>query len=159
VRCGDQPGGGTDRGRQVVEPDHADAHTAPLAQAPQRREHARVLLVAGQDLVAGAEVERSQRRVDAVGRRAGDGELLGVRVHHGRDARAQQVDAPHTALHVRLAAAPAFELEVERPHGRLVAAARHRAGRARVEVLDPLQDGELGAQVVQGRRILGFAPP
>ena len=35
---------------------------------------------------------------------------------------------------------------------------RHRAVRARVQVREALEDGELGAQVVHGGRILGSGP-
>jgi hypothetical protein len=40
-----------------------------------------------------------------------------------------------------------------------MALARHWPGRPGVEVLDSLEHGELGAQVVHGRRILGFGAP
>ncbi len=56
-----------------------------------------------------------------------------------------------------LAAAPLLELHSQRRESGLVGGARNRSGRAGVEVLDALEDRELGSQVIHRRWILGFA--
>ena len=126
-----------------------DADLDPMAPAgpAERREQARVLLVGGQDLVAGAEIEPGDHGVDAVGRRAGQRDL-------GRLAAERARRTPARAC----AASPMSASKYGRPHRpdsasasirRWTASAggaRHRTLGAGVEVREPLEHRELGAE-------------
>ena len=76
-----------------------------------------------------------------------------------RGALAQLVDPLDLVLEPRLAAAALLELLAQRALGRLEGAARHRPVGAGVQVRDPLEDGELGSELLHAGRILGCARP
>ena len=65
----------------------------------------------------------------------------------------------HHALEPRLAAAAVLELLDQRGLRGLERPPRHRAVRAGVQICDPLEDGELGSELLHGSRILGSAQP
>ena len=68
-------------------------------------------------------------------------------------------DALDLMLEPRLAAAALLELLAKRALGRLERAPRHRPVRAGVQIGDPLEDGELGSELLHAGRILGCARP
>ena len=72
---------------------------------------------------------------------------------------AQLADALDLVLEPRLAAAPLLELLAQRRLGRLDRGARHRPVRAGVQVGDPLEDRELGSELLHAGRILGCGRP
>ena len=134
-------------------------HPARVARGRERREHAGVLLVARDDLVAGLRssacstalmpsvVEPVRATSDSVGAEQSGG------------APAQLVDPLDLVLEPRLAAAALLELLAQRRLGRLERAQRHRPVRAGVHVGDPLEDGELGSELLHAGRILGSGRP
>ena len=111
------------------------------------------------NLVAGLDVDGIEDGVDAVGGRAGDRHVGGRRAEQRRPRAAQLVDALDLVLEPRLAAATLLDLLAQRRLGRLEGGARHRPVRAGVQVGDPLEDRELGSELLHAGRILGCARP
>jgi hypothetical protein len=74
-------------------------------------------------------------------------------------AFAEQVDPLDLAIEPRLAAATFLELLAERRLGGLERAPRHRPVRAGVQVGHPLEDRELGSELLHAGRILGCGGP
>jgi hypothetical protein len=72
VRGDDEPCLVTELVGQFLERHDPHAHSARVASGRERREHAGVLLVAREDLVAGVDLDRVQHGVDAVGGRPGE---------------------------------------------------------------------------------------
>ena len=115
----------------------------------ERRQQARMLLVAGDDLVAGAKVEPGEDAVDAVGRRARQRDVR--RVARRAPARSRRAAPPASSMdrrHVGPAAAPAGQLELDPlPDrlGRRQPAAGPRSRRS--DTRGPLQNRELRAEL------------
>ena len=83
----------------------------------------------------------------------------GVAPKSAATRRAQLGDALDLVLEPRLAAAPVLHLLAQRRLGRLERAPRHRPVRAGVQVGHPLEDRELGSELLHASRILGCARP
>ena len=87
------------------------------------------------------------------------GHVGGRRAEQRGHALAQLGDALDLVLEPRLAAAPVLQLLAQRGLGRLERGARHRPVRAGVQVGHPLEDRELGSELLHASRILGCARP
>ncbi len=131
---------------KLRERDDPHVHAVQPLGAAEWREQARVLLVAGDDLVTGLQVEPREHGVDAIGRRAGQGEAVGVAAEHAGVSGAQAGREVADGLHVRLAAAPAVELERDPLADGIGRAAGERALGPGVQIRGPLQDRELGSE-------------
>jgi hypothetical protein len=118
-----------------------------------------MLLVAGEDLVATAQVDGVEHGVDAVRGGAGERDVGLRRAEQRGRALAQQVDPLDLALEPRLVAAALLELLLQRRLGRLEGAPWHRPVGAGVQVGEPLEDGELGSELLHAGRILGSGRP
>jgi hypothetical protein len=145
VRAGHEPRPRPDRVRNLGERHELHLEPAPLAPGGERTEQARVLLVAGEHLVAGAELERGEHRVHAVGRRVGEGELLGVAAEQPGDLPAQALADRHELLEVARPAAALVALPIDLRRRRCSGRRRHRSLGPGVQVRDPLEDRELSA--------------
>jgi hypothetical protein len=113
----------------------------------ERPEQARVLLVAGQHLVAGAELERGERGVHPVGRGVGEGELVDVAAEQARQLPAQLLAEPEQALEVRHPAAALGRLPLDLTGRRGRRPGGHRSLGPGVQVGEAFEYGELGAQL------------
>ena len=126
--------------------DDSDLHAGREMHAPQWREHAGMLLIAGQNLLARREAQPAQHRVHSVRRRAGERHLSGCCAKRGGVTAASRCRQVQHLLEVRLADAPLGELEVKQfTHG-ILGRLRYGTGSARVEVGPPLQHAELRAE-------------
>ncbi len=110
-------------------------------------------------LVAGGQVERVDGGVHAVGRGAGDRDVGLLGAEQSRDPPAELVDPRLLVVEPLAAAAPALELVAEVALHRVERRARDRAVRAGVQVGDPLEDRELGSELLHAGRILGCGRP
>ena len=151
MRAGHQTGLPGDLAGKLLEGRHANAHATGVARHGQRGEQARVLLVAGEHLIAGAQVERQQRSVDAVRRGAGDRELLGPAAEQACHAASQPLLGLEHQLEERVAAAALFGLAAQRCDGSVAPPRGHGTARPGVEVGRVLEHGKLGAQVLHRR--------
>ena len=75
------------------------------------------------------------------------------------DALAQRVDPLDLVLEPGLPQRPSLELLAQRGLGRLERPPRHRPVRAGVQIGDPLEDRELGSELLHAGRILGCGRP
>ena len=121
---------------------------APPPRGLERREQARMFLVAREDLVAGPEPERRHHGGDSVGGGPRERDVLGGANHQPRKPLAQLAGHPDEPLEVRPAGAPLVELVLDLAYGGLRAAGRHRAVGPRVQERDTCADRELGAEGV-----------
>ena len=106
-----------------------------------------MLLVAGDDLVTAAQIEPGKHGVDAIGRRARDGDVVGATAEHAGVSVTQPARELANGLHVRLAAAAAVELERDPLADRIGRCAGKRALRPGIQIRGPLQDRELGSKL------------
>ena len=146
VRAGDQLRVRRHLAGKLRERDDSHLDAVQVLGSPERRQQTRVLLVAGDDLVAWLQVESREHRVDTVGGRAGQGDAGRVAAEHARVRVAQSGREIADRLHVRLAAAPIGELEVDPLANRVAGSGRKRALGPGVEVGGPLQDRKLGSE-------------
>ena len=116
------------------------------ARSSERREQARVLLVGGHDLVAGAEIEPGDDGVDAVGGRARQRDVDGVTAERRRVPGARLSGELHQRLEVRAAAAAGLGLGLDPAADRLDCGGWDRPFGAGVEVGQPFEHGELGPE-------------
>ena len=121
---------------------HRTHGRAAVARGDQRAEQPWVLVVGGDDLVARADVHPGQDAAEPVARARRDRDVVLLGADQGRVARAQVVRERVPALEVRPQAALA-DRRVELPPRQLDGGAGDRPVRARVEVRDPFEDGEL----------------
>ena len=147
VRAGDQLGVGSDRVGQVGERHLAHAYAA-AGGGGERAVEAGVLLVAGEDLVAAAEVERGEDAHDALARRGRQRDVGGRGGDALRVCGAQAVEQLVVVLEVRAAGTAVRDEPVELAAGRVDRHARNRAARARVQVREAVEDGKGGAQLI-----------
>ena len=144
VRAGDE------RGRRAhglgQRGERHQAHVRPaVARRLQRPDQAGVLLVGGHDLVARAEVHPGHDGADPLAGGGGQRDVGDVAAQHPRVAGAQrvlQLEAPQEVRRGPALVELGLELLARRSHG----GGGQRPVRARVEVGDRLEDGELGAQ-------------
>ena len=149
VRAGDQAGVGADGAGQRRERRCPDAHSAPLARQRERRQHAGVLLVAREHLVALAAGRAPMTTaftpsvVDPVS-------ASSPSAHPSRPAtRARSLSASASRASKNGAAAAALlGLRAQRCRGGLDRAGGNGPVGAGVQVGEPLEDRELGAQLV-----------
>ncbi len=123
-----------------------DVDTRAL-QSPERRQQTRVLLVGGEHLVAGAQVEAREDRVAPVGRRAGERDVGGVGMQNARVGRAQLVSGPAYGVEVVLAGPAPVELELDPLADRIGGGTGQRAFGPGVQVRLAFQDRKLGAEL------------
>ncbi len=148
VRAGDQLRALADRARQLRErrDPHLDARAR--LQGGERGEHAGVLLVAGQHLVARLERQRGEHGVDSVRRGAGERDLAGLAAEHGGGMPAQLLHALEHALDQRPPGAALVDLPLERGPSGFSRPGRDGPVRARVQVGHALEHRELTSKLV-----------
>ena len=117
--AGHEPGAVAHRGGQLAQRSHPDPDAQPLAHGGQRGEHAGVLLVARDDLVAGAQVERGEHGVHAVGGGARERHLGRVAAEQPGHPRAQDSKPLDQPLEQLLSGAAVERLALERGPRRL----------------------------------------
>ena len=145
VRADHERGGGADRVRELGERDEPDRRAA-VARGLQRPDHARVLLVGGDDLVARARgpSRPSPRRCP----RSWRSSARRPRPRRPSRAHSPRAAAPGARSGARSAASrgPRRARPRARPAPNRTAAAAQRPVRPRVQVRDPFEDRELGAE-------------
>ena len=145
VRAGHQPSAGADLVGDPRQRHFADRDAAQLARGHQRPEQARVLLIAGQDLVSGPQRKPGNGAGDALARAARERQVAGLASEQTR-IRPAQVTAELAATPEVRAAAPLLRLALELLRGRLDRARGERPVGARVQIRHTPEHGELGAQ-------------
>ena len=146
VRAGYEPRRARDLAGELGEGDDADLDPVAPAGPPERREQAGMLLVGGDDLVAGAQIETPDHGVDAVGRRARQRDLGRVTAERVGVAGAGLGGERHQLFEVRPPAAAAIGLGLDPATDRVRGGARNRAFGSGVQVREPLEHRELGAE-------------
>ena len=104
MRDRDQPRARSDRIGDLRERRDPDVN-AGAPQPSERSQQSWVLLVGGDDMVTGSQLEPRQDGVTAVGGRAGKRDVGGIGVQDPRVAGPQLAGEPPHGLHVRLAGA------------------------------------------------------
>jgi hypothetical protein len=135
-------------GPRLGERGDPDRRARPARKRGERREQPRVLLVGGEHLVAGPELQRRQHQVHRVGRRPGERDLVGRRAHQRRDPSAEAFGEVFEPIPVDRAAAASAQLVLEAGTGRRRGARRHGAVGAGVQVGTLGQHRELGSEGV-----------
>ena len=105
-----------------------------------------MLLVAGQHLVAGPELQAADHGIHPVGGGAGERDLRGGGAQQLRGPPAQLARQLQLPLELRHSHADALDLVAQLLAGRLARCAGRRPHGSGVQVGDPLEDRELGAQ-------------
>ena len=147
MRARDEPRSGPDGVGDGGEGREPNLESSSGPARCQRRENPRVLLVARQDLVPGAELQSRDDGVHAAGRGAGQGALRCVAHHERGHPLAQGVGEREDAvLEVGAVGAPALGLGFDRFGSGDDGPAWDRAVGPRVQVGGSVEDGELGAQ-------------
>ena len=111
-----------------------------------------MLDVARHDLVVRPEVEPGEDDVAAVGRRSRQRDLRRLHREQRGELRAHHVAQLERAREVRLAAATLRGVDELLGDDRLDGRPRERPVRARVQVREPVEDREGGADLFEGRR-------
>jgi hypothetical protein len=147
VRARDERGPRPDRVRDRGEGRHPHLVAAPLTAGRERAEQPGVLLVRGQNLVARPQVERVQHHVHAVGGGARECHLVGAAAQQAAcDLPAEPLAEPQQRLEMRLPAAPLVALALDLGGGGVRAASGGGALGSGVQVGEPRQHWELGAE-------------
>ena len=151
VRAGDEARLRADGGGDVGERNLAHSHAAQLARGGQRAEQPGVLLVAGEDLIAAAQLEAADHLGHALGGAGGERDVGGVGAERGGVGAAQRGAELAAAFEVRRRATVA-QLALELARRCLRGAAGQRPVGAGVQVREARKNGKLLAQPRQAHK-------
>ncbi len=143
VRAGDEPRARADCFGELCKRRFADIHAVQLARGRERAQQARVLLVAGEDLIAAVQLQATDHLGHALAGAGGERDVGCVGAERDGVGGAQLGVQLGAAFEVRRRASLA-QLALELARGCLHGARGQRSVGAGVQVRQPLEDGKLG---------------
>ncbi len=132
--------------RQLCERHHPHRDAVSHLRAAQRNQHAGMLLVAGDDLIARGEREPREHGVDPVRGRVRERNLRGSGTHRRRVAGPRPLGQPYHLVEVRLADAAVGEIKVDTCTHGVLSRLRHGALGTGIQVRVALEHRELFAE-------------